>query len=43
MKEDNIFIKIFLMMIFFAICTFTVIIVDGIADLKEDIKIECKK
>lgn len=43
MIKDDVFVKIMLMIIFFALCTFTVIIVDGIADMKDEIKIECKK
>lgn len=43
MIKNNIFIEIMLLIIFFAICTFTVIIVDGIADIKDEMKIECKK
>lgn len=41
--KNTMFIEILLIMLILAVCTFTVILADGIADTQGMIKIECKK
>lgn len=41
--KNTIFIELLLLILIIAVCTFTVILADGIARAKEEIKIECKK